>query len=132
MLPRNRAAIVEHDASMIALYRAAAKLAGYEVVGIARDASTALKMVRAERPSVLLVDFRLAGKSDGLDLIAAVKQLQPEICAVLITAVALLDLAEKIELVRPDRTLQKPFMLRSLLEQFPAPEPRAVPRSGTL
>jgi DNA-binding NarL/FixJ family response regulator len=41
--------------------------AGFEVVGIAATAEEALDMAVSERPAVVVMDVRLAGKRDGVD-----------------------------------------------------------------
>jgi DNA-binding NtrC family response regulator len=132
LLAKAKAAIVEHDESMISLYRAALALAGYALVGVAQEATSALKIVQEERPDLLLVDYRLVGNRDGLDFIQEAKALAPEVFTILVTAVSFIDIVEKIRLVQPDRTLQKPFMLRSLLDLLRTQEGHTPLSSGTL
>jgi DNA-binding NtrC family response regulator len=116
LLAKAKAAIIEHDQSMISLYRAALALTGYNLVGIAHDAPAALALLHNQGPDLVLVDFRLAGKQDGLDFIRDAKLAAPKVFTILITAVSLAELNRKIQLVQPDRILQKPFMLRTLLD----------------
>jgi two-component system, response regulator PdtaR len=41
--------------------------AGFEVVGVASTAEQAVRMAEARRPSVVVMDVRLAGDRDGID-----------------------------------------------------------------
>ncbi len=41
--------------------------AGFEVVGIATTAEEALELARQHRPSLAVMDIRLAGRRDGID-----------------------------------------------------------------
>ncbi|BDG07230.1 diguanylate cyclase [Anaeromyxobacter paludicola] len=62
---------------------------GYEVA-VAEDAAAALEALRARRFDVLITDVILPG-SDGLELLAAAKQLDPDIEALVITALDRVD-----------------------------------------
>ena len=131
-MPDNKAAIIEPNESMVSFYRAALTLAGYVIVGIAKDETTGLQIVSEERPNVLLVDFRLTGQAAGLDVIGKAKRLVPEMFTVLITAMPLADVIKKMDLISPDRALQKPFMLRAFLDLLPKPLGHLHAKGGTL
>jgi len=62
---------------------------GYDVA-VAEDAAAALDTLRARRFDVLITDVILPG-SDGLELLAAAKQLDPDIEALVITALDRVD-----------------------------------------
>lgn len=47
--------------------------AGYDVVGIAINATEALEICQAERPQLVLMDIRLQGGSDGVAAAIAIK-----------------------------------------------------------
>jgi len=64
---RPRILIVEDDFLVAADVEAALLDAGFEVVGIAETADGALAAVAAEKPSLVLMDIRLAGARDGIE-----------------------------------------------------------------
>jgi DNA-binding NarL/FixJ family response regulator len=64
---RSRILIVEDDFLVAADVEAALLDAGFEIAGIAETAETALASVVAEKPSLVLMDIRLAGSRDGID-----------------------------------------------------------------
>lgn len=57
----------------------------FEIVGEARDAPSALELVRSLRPAVLVTDLSLPGQS-GISLISAVREIAPEIRSLVLTA----------------------------------------------
>ena len=62
-----RILIVEDEFLVALQIEGALKDAGYEVGGIASSADDALKIAEAERPALVVMDIRLAGKRDGID-----------------------------------------------------------------
>jgi phosphoribosyl 1,2-cyclic phosphodiesterase len=63
--------IVDDEPHMVHLLTAALRLEGYRVL-TAHDADTALRLARAERPSLILLDWRLSG-CDGLAVCRALR-----------------------------------------------------------
>ena len=53
----------------------------------AHDGESALKMVRSELPDVLLTDFQMPG-IDGMELLNKVKEVDPDLPVIMITAYA--------------------------------------------
>jgi len=80
---------------------------GFEPL-VTHDGETALRMIRSERPEVLLSDIRMAGM-DGLLLLKRVKEQDPDIPVILITAYA--DVHGAVEAMRNGAHdyLAKPF-----------------------
>lgn len=110
-----RTAIVEHDVPMIKFYMAALKVAKHELIGTTDEALQALDIVRREMPNYIIIDYRLRGNSDGLQLIEAIQPISPSTTTILATAWDLDDLRIQLTAVRPDTVLKKPFLLTSLL-----------------
>lgn len=52
-------------------------LAGHQVVGIADDAASAVKLVARSRPDLALVDIKLANNSDGVEIARRLKARHP-------------------------------------------------------
>ncbi len=87
---------------------------GYDVVGVAADGTEALRLARAHRPHLMLVDVRLHGSIDGVTTAGLIQQ------DVHTTAVYLTATADESTLVRARTTeaagyLLKPFDERGLL-----------------
>lgn len=62
-----RVLIVEDDYLAASDAEAGLIEAGFEVVGIAASAEEAVRLAKAERPNVTVMDIRLAGQRDGVD-----------------------------------------------------------------
>lgn len=62
-----RILIVEDEYLISVELEARLSEAGFEVVGIATTASEALRLAAAERPALIVMDIRLAGRQDGID-----------------------------------------------------------------
>lgn len=74
----------------------------------AHDGESALKMVRSELPDVLLTDFQMPG-IDGMELLNKVKEVDPDLPVIMITAYA--DISGAVEALRAGAHdyLAKPF-----------------------
>src|SRR4051812_17985436 len=63
-----RILIVEDDFLIAADAQWALREAGFDVVGIAASADEATEMVPARQPALAIMDIRLSGRHDGIDL----------------------------------------------------------------
>ena len=84
-----RALIVEDKASLRTMLRHALKAAGHEVVE-ATDEPAAAKALLAARPAVVLTDLRLP-VGDGLGVLRAAKELDPDLPVIVMTAFGSID-----------------------------------------
>lgn len=66
---------------------------GYEF-SIAQNSNSLLEAISLKNPQLALIDIRL-GKENGIDLIAKIKQINPQILCVMMTAYAHIDTAVK-------------------------------------
>ena len=71
MLFRSRILIVEDDPRVRTALRAFLSADGFEVVGDAATAATALQMARERAPAVVLVDVFMPHAPDGIELLRA-------------------------------------------------------------
>jgi CheY-like chemotaxis protein len=85
----------------------------------AEDGRTALAEVVAFRPDVILLDFRMPGLT-GLDVLERVRQIDPQIAVILITAYASLETVRRARALGAVACLNKPFStveLRDVIQQ---------------
>ena len=110
---RARVLVVEDEANQRDMLAALLARSGYEVV-CAEDGSAALSRLEAERFDVVLSDQRMAGV-DGLALLARLREHEPELPVVLMTAYG--SVAEAVEAMRRGAAdyLTKPFQREELL-----------------
>ncbi len=66
-LDRLRVLIAEDDFLIALQIQEALSAAGLQVVGTATTANEALDLAREERPALVVMDVRLAGRSDGIE-----------------------------------------------------------------
>lgn len=115
MAGETRILIVEDDAAIRRLLRAAVQRAGYHAIDAA-DARAALAAVDIDRPDVVLLDLGLPDR-DGLELIQLVKARSD---AVLLVVSARIETGEKIAALDlgADDYLTKPFDTEEVLARI--------------
>jgi PAS domain S-box-containing protein len=86
---------------------------GYQVAGTARSGETALEKIRELRPDLVLMDIRLAGEMDGVQVAAELKKTQ-DIPVIYLTAHADRELLDRAKLTEPYGYLVKPYDERDL------------------
>jgi two-component system, sensor histidine kinase and response regulator len=106
-LPRERVLIVDDDKLSQALLQRSLEEAGY-VVLLATDGESALQMIGADRPDLVLLDYLLPGL-DGLAILKQARQQYPEMAIVFMTAYGSEDVAVQALRQGADDYLIKPF-----------------------
>ncbi|MEO1086407.1 MAG: sigma 54-interacting transcriptional regulator, partial [Acidobacteriota bacterium] len=81
---------------------------GHRVVGTAADGAAALEIARRERPDLVLMDIRLRGAMDGVEVAQALR-LESEIAVVFLTAFADAATLERTGEVEAAGYVVKPF-----------------------
>ena len=84
------------------------KKLNYDVSGIAGTYEQAMQLIEEQIPDLLLVDIRLYGDKDGIDLAATVRN-QYDIPLIFLTSHADKNTVERAKKVHPDGYLIKPF-----------------------
>jgi DNA-binding NarL/FixJ family response regulator len=108
------------------------RAAGYALGGTASTAAAAVLAIERERPDCLLLDFRLAGERDGLDLLEHARRVQPSLFIVMITAWDINDIADRMGAVQPDRILRKPVHADTLVRILDGAAQRAPAAAGQI
>jgi CheY-like chemotaxis protein len=105
------------------LFRAAicpALRAAHHVVDEAVDGAQALRILKAKTPDILITDIFMPNR-DGIELIAAVRQANPTVRIMAISArqnLGMVDLLNLAERLGAHATLAKPFSTEQLLEKL--------------
>jgi two-component system, response regulator PdtaR len=114
-----RVLIVEDEFLVALQIEGALKDAGHEVGGIASSAEDALKLAEAERPTLVVMDIRLAGKRDGID--AALELFSKyRIRCVFASAHQDEDVRLRAEPAEPLGWLRKPYTMHELVKTVQA------------
>jgi DNA-binding NtrC family response regulator len=109
-----RILIVEDDQDVRVTLEHAFSVHGYEV-SAAATAATALELLAQVQIDVVLLDYRLPDM-DGLDLHQKVKDRQPDISSVVVTAYATVDMIEAALKAGVCRVLPKPVDIPEILD----------------
>jgi DNA-binding LytR/AlgR family response regulator len=81
---------------------------GYSVTGIAKSYEKALSLISENEPDLLLVDIKLKGDKDGIDLVTTVQE-KHDFPFIFLTSHADKNTVERAKKVHPNGYLIKPF-----------------------
>jgi two-component system, response regulator PdtaR len=109
-----RILIVEDDYLVASETESALIRAGLEVAGIASSGDEALKLAAAERPSLVIMDIRLNGNRDGID-VALDLFATHGIRRIFATAHQTADARKRAEPANPIAWLPKPYTMPALV-----------------
>jgi len=112
MLRPSRVMVVDDDAETLALLHEIVAKEGYEVE-TAEDAETALRRLGEWQPELVITDIHMPGM-DGLALLAAVREKEPDIPVVLLTAYGSLKTAVDAIKAGAFDYLSKPFVVEDI------------------
>jgi CheY-like chemotaxis protein len=100
--------IVEDDALVASYIEEVLAGSGFRVAGIAASSTEALSLAAENRPRLALVDIRLAGPIDGIELACLLRQ-KYAVPAIFLSALADADTTDRAQAARPLGFLHKPF-----------------------
>ena len=114
MISTSKVLVVEDDFLIAMQSEAALADAGFVVIGTAATAEEAVSLATGERPSLAIMDIRLAGKRDGID---AARELFQKFGIRCIFATAHDDIQTRqlAEPYAPFGWLSKPYSMASLI-----------------
>ena len=112
MLRPSRVMVVDDDAETLALLHEIVAKEGFEVE-TAEDAETALRRLEQWQPELVITDIHMPGM-DGLALLAAVREKEPDIPVVLLTAYGSLKTAVDAIKAGAFDYLSKPFVVEDI------------------
>ncbi len=105
--------IVENDALTIAQIKNYIKKIGYQLSGVADNAEAALLHIKKSKPDLILMDIRLNGDIDGIEVAARLKA-ESDVAVVYLTAYVDNNLLARAKLTEPFGYVIKPFSLQDL------------------
>jgi CheY-like chemotaxis protein len=101
--------IVEDEALIASYIEDVLGEAGYEVAGIAASAPEALSLAAAASPDLALVDIRLTGPLDGIELACLLRQ-RHGLAAIFLSGFIDAETIERAAAAQPAGFLAKPFL----------------------
>lgn len=114
---KKRVAIVEDDEPVRELWcRYLRRSKDFILHHAFASAEEALAVLTADPPDILVADWQLAGKMTGIELVARLKQLHPQLLFVVISGFKLADLPPEALLAGADSFLRKPVSGSELLD----------------
>ena len=114
-----RVSLVEDDEPLRSLWcrslRRSKEFTLHHAFAIAEDA---LRVLAAAPPDLLVADWKLAGPMTGIELVALLKNLHPQMLAVVVSGYKLADLPPDALLAGADSFLRKPLSGRELIDSL--------------
>lgn len=110
-----RVLIVDDEVLLADYVAAVVEGDGHEVVGTAMTAAEALLLMNQRRPDVAILDIRLKGETDGVDLADAIRASGLGASIIFISGSGDPETKARAEAVNPLAFLQKPFSDAKLL-----------------
>lgn len=105
--------VVEDDALTVKQLQQHIEEMGYQFAGKADNAEAALERIKLTQPDLVLMDIRLNGAMDGID-VAAKLRADSAVAVIYLTAYAEDDLLTRAKLTEPFGYLLKPFTQKEL------------------
>jgi CheY-like chemotaxis protein len=107
--------LVDDDEVHNLLMRKLLEQEGFDI-SVAANVSEALKLISSERYDVLLSDLHMPGAADGLTVISAMRHLNPNTIAILLTGFPQMDVAAQAILRQADEIMVKRTDFTELVE----------------
>lgn len=108
-----KVAIVEDDFIISLLLEKQVNKIGYEVAGKASSAEEGLKMIKSEKPDVILMDIKINGEYDGIQLMEKVRDFS-DARVIYLTGNTDSSTRKRADLTNPSGYLVKPVELSLL------------------
>jgi two-component system, cell cycle sensor histidine kinase and response regulator CckA len=112
-MSKHRILLVEDEKVVAADIEECIKGLGYEVAGSAASGAEALRLAKEAQPDLVLLDIKLKGDLDGIDVAGALHE-RLKIPVVYLTAFADAEILERARKTAPSGYVLKPFDDRSL------------------
>lgn len=87
---------------------------GYELTAILSQAESAMKVILENKPDLILVDIKLKGNKNGIELSEEIRR-TTDIPIVFLTSSVGKDIIKRVEHLKPDGFITKPFTMEGLI-----------------
>ena len=130
--PGKRLMIVEDEPLVASLIKTVLEALGFHVCGVASSGAEALALAGSTLPHLVLLDIRLAGPADGVDIACALRE-RFAIPAIFLSGRLDAATIERARHARPLGFLRKPFRPSQVFDAIeralnpPAPQQEAEP-----
>src|SRR3984885_12684429 len=109
--------LVDDDETLNIIMRSLLKREGFDIT-VACNAKEALKLISSEPFDVLLSDLHMPGAADGLTVVSAMRHLNPNAIAILLTGFPEMDVAAQAMLRQADEIMIKRTDFTELIESI--------------
>ena len=110
----NTVLIVEDDALIQLSLKMMCTDLGFDVIGVAGDAAAADQLLQAERPDYILMDVRLGGSRDGVDIANSHRENLLQSKVIYLTGSSEKETIDRINDSHPYKILFKPVDMADL------------------
>ena len=114
MITKTKILLVEDNQNLSENVKEMLIIQGYEVCGILDKAEEACTKIEAVLPDLILMDIQLKGKKNGIDLAEELRQ-TIDVPIVFLTSSSGKDIVKKVNHIRPDGFITKPFTSESII-----------------
>ena len=126
-----RLLIVEDDGLLASSLEELLNASGFDVVGIAGSAATAASLAEERQPQLALIDIRLVGPIDGIELACHFRD-QLRIPAIFLSGLADPETQERAAVAKPLGFLQKPCRASEVFNVIQRPFSEASLRNTSI
>ncbi len=102
------AIVVDDDRDTVDVFCDYLRMYNVNVIGEGYDGKSAVELYRKARPDIIFLDM-LMPKYDGVYALQRIRKANPKAKVIMITADLKKDAAQRLEELKPDRILFKPF-----------------------
>jgi DNA-binding NarL/FixJ family response regulator len=102
------AIVVDDDRNTVDVFCEYLRMYNVSVIGEGYDGKSAADLYRKARPDIIFLDMLMPGY-DGVYAMKKIRKANPKARVVIITADLGKDVAQKLEELKPDRIIFKPF-----------------------
>lgn len=102
------AIVVDDDRDTVDVFCEYLKMYNVNVIGEGYDGKSAVELYRKARPDIIFLDM-LIPKYDGVYALQRIRDANPKAKVIMITADLKKDAAQRLEVLKPDRIIFKPF-----------------------
>lgn len=85
-MPNRKVMIVEDEHDVLLLYKDYLKIKGYSVIATSTTADEALLDYEKYKPDLLIMDYRLPGKKNGIEAAKEILNLNPSVRVLIVSA----------------------------------------------